>query len=227
MAWYRACFRTRNKGGNTMLRPRLTSSCRSPCCSLRPRSLRLRRSEPFRAHPDDLVQLRRQIDGDEDRRSSTSTSKPPTARRSASPSAFRWARGCSSSSWPAGRRPSSSSTKACSAASFGVADFDVTYYHVGGLFAFGTGQIHPFVVSPPASPSSTRRSAGPRPRRAFSGSFGGGVKIFFNDHVGARFEGRGFWTVLDDYDDYDYDYATAAAITATTPASRRPRCPPA
>jgi hypothetical protein len=37
-------------------------------------------------------------------------------------------------------------------------------------------------------------------------SLGGGVKIFFNEHVGMRFEGRGYFTVIDDYDSGCYDY---------------------
>ena len=36
-------------------------------------------------------------------------------------------------------------------------------------------------------------------------SRGGGVKVFFNEHVGLRFEGRGFFTVIDDYDSGCYD----------------------
>ena len=40
----------------------------------------------------------------------------------------------------------------------------------------------------------------------FSGSIGGGVKIFFTDNIGLRLEGRGFWTLLDgNNDDYHYD----------------------
>lgn len=87
------------------------------------------------------------------------------------------------------------------------ADFDVSYYQVGGLFQWGSGQIQPFVVMSfgitelePDIPQATSETR-------FSGSFGGGVKIFFSEHVGVRLEGRGFWTLLDDYDAYyDDDY---------------------
>ncbi len=85
-----------------------------------------------------------------------------------------------------------------------VADLEVSYYHVGGLFQWGSGQIHPFVV---VSLGTTRFDAdvpGADAEYRFSGSFGGGVKIFFNEHVGFRLEGRGFWTVVDD--DYEDDY---------------------
>lgn len=89
----------------------------------------------------------------------------------------------------------------------GVADFDVSYYHVGGVFSWGTGQIHPFVVASAGVTELSPDVAGASSETRFSASFGGGVKIFFSDHVGLRLEGRGFWTALDDYDsDYDYDF---------------------
>lgn len=88
----------------------------------------------------------------------------------------------------------------------GIADFNVSYYHVGGLFSFGGGQIHPFVVVSLGVTELDPDVAGASSETRFSGSFGGGVKIFFNEHIGLRLEGRGFWTTLDDYgDDYYYD----------------------
>ena len=46
----------------------------------------------------------------------------------------------------------------------------------------------------------------------FSMSFGGGVKVWINNHVGFRFEGRGYWTDLGSaedewqfWDEYDDD----------------------
>ena len=92
------------------------------------------------------------------------------------------------------------------AGSEGVADFDVSYYHVGGLFSFGSGQIHPFFVLSLGVAELDPDFPGASSETRFSGSFGGGVKIFFNQHVGIRLEGRGFWTTLDDYDDDYYDY---------------------
>ena len=87
----------------------------------------------------------------------------------------------------------------------GVADFDVSYYHVGGLFQWGNGQIHPFFVASLGVANLNPDVAGASAENKFSGSIGGGVKIFFSDNVGVRFEGRGFWTLLDDGDDYYYD----------------------
>ena len=88
----------------------------------------------------------------------------------------------------------------------GIADFDVSYYHVGGLFSFGSGQIHPFFVISLGVAELDPNVPGASAETRFSGSIGGGVKIFFNQHVGVRLEGRGFWTTLDDYDDDYYDY---------------------
>lgn len=87
------------------------------------------------------------------------------------------------------------------------ADFDVSYYQVGGLFQWGNGQIHPFVVMSLGVTELDPEVQGATSETRFSGSFGGGVKIFFNEHVGIRLEGRGFWTLLESYDEnYDGDY---------------------
>jgi len=85
----------------------------------------------------------------------------------------------------------------------GVSDFDVTYYHVGGLFQWGNGQIHPFLVASLGVANLNPDVPGARAENKFSGSIGGGVKIFFTDNIGLRLEGRGFWTLLDGNDD-DY-----------------------
>ena len=88
----------------------------------------------------------------------------------------------------------------------GLADFDVTYYHVGGLFQWGNGQIHPFLVASLGVANLNPDVPGARAENKFSGSLGGGVKIFFTDNIGLRLEGRGFWTLLDgNSDDYYWD----------------------
>ena len=88
----------------------------------------------------------------------------------------------------------------------GIADFDVTYYHVGGLFQWGNGQIHPFLVASLGVANLNPDVPGARAENKFSGSLGGGVKIFFTDNIGLRLEGRGFWTLLDgNSDDYYWD----------------------
>ena len=101
-------------------------------------------------------------------------------------------------------------------------DFDVTYFHVGGLFQWGDGRIHPFVVASLGIAQlnpDLREAYGTHAENKFSGSIGGGLKIFFTDNIGLRLEGRGFWTLLDgnntefDWGDdcyrcgYDYAYS--------------------
>jgi len=79
----------------------------------------------------------------------------------------------------------------------GIADFAVSYYQVGGLFQWGNGQIHPYVVASLGIANLDPNVDGARAENRFSGSIGGGIKIFFTDNIGLRLEGRGFWTVLD------------------------------
>lgn len=106
-----------------------------------------------------------------------------------------------------------------------VADIDLTYLHAGILFQGGNRDVNPFFV---ASAGATRLDPdvpGADSETRFSVSLGGGVKVFFNEHVGMRFEGRGFWTALnggnndscdryscwDDYNDNDLSQGMASA----------------
>lgn len=91
---------------------------------------------------------------------------------------------------------------------FDVADFDVTYLHAGLLFQGGSRDVSPFFVASAGVSRLDPDVPGADTEDRFSMSLGGGVKVFFNDHVGMRFEGRGFFTVIDDYDSgcYDDDY---------------------
>ena len=103
----------------------------------------------------------------------------------------------------------------------GAVDLDVSYYHVGGLFLWGNGKVHPFVVASLGLTTLNTDLPGSREENKFSGSIGGGVKIFLTDRIGLRFEGRGFRTLVDDdtngidgcdhcndyRDDIDYGYA--------------------
>ena len=76
----------------------------------------------------------------------------------------------------------------------GRVDLDIDYFHVGTAYVFDpSSRTRPFlgmsigatrVVSPSESSEATY----------FSFAIGGGVKIFFNDHIGLRFDGRLFGT---------------------------------
>jgi opacity protein-like surface antigen len=97
-----------------------------------------------------------------------------------------------------------------------VADIDVSYYHVGLLGQWGDRRVSPFFVASLGVTELNPDVAGASSENRFSVSLGGGVKVFFNDHVGMRFEGRGFVTAIDsgssnhycyrsDRNDYCYD----------------------
>jgi hypothetical protein len=82
-----------------------------------------------------------------------------------------------------------------------IADLDVTYFHVGMLVQGDNPEVTPFFV---ASAGATRLDPdvpGADTESRFSVSLGGGVKVFFSRNIGLRFEGRGFWTAIDDSDD--------------------------
>jgi hypothetical protein len=86
-----------------------------------------------------------------------------------------------------------------------VADLDVAYYHVGMLWQGGNAEINPFVVASAGVTSLNPDVPGASTEERFSMSLGGGVKVFFNEHFGMRFEGRGFFTVIDNYSGGCYD----------------------
>jgi hypothetical protein len=77
-----------------------------------------------------------------------------------------------------------------------LGDVDLTMVHAGFALEWGDGQVRPFVVASGGitriEPKFDELSAEDR----VSGSLGGGVKVLFNQNVGLRFEGRGYWTDL-------------------------------
>jgi hypothetical protein len=85
------------------------------------------------------------------------------------------------------------------------ADIDVDYYHVGILWQGGGGQVLPFFVASAGVTHLDPSVPGASTEDRFSLSLGGGVKVFFNDHVGMRFEGRGFFTDINNYRGGCYD----------------------
>jgi hypothetical protein len=70
----------------------------------------------------------------------------------------------------------------------------VDQYQLGGLTEFGTGRARPFLTG---LLGLTRYEASGDHELRFSGSAGGGVKLFPTRHLGARLEGRLFATVVD------------------------------
>jgi opacity protein-like surface antigen len=80
-----------------------------------------------------------------------------------------------------------------------VADIDVSYYHVGMLWQWGNPRVTPFFTLSAGATSLEPKVPGARGEDRFSLSMGGGVKVFFSENVGLRFDGRGFWTDLGSY----------------------------
>jgi hypothetical protein len=87
-----------------------------------------------------------------------------------------------------------------------LVETDITYAHVGLLAQFGRREVTPYFVG---SLGITRidpniDNVGVEDR--FSASIGGGVKVFILPFLGLRFEGRGFWTDIDQAESYCSDF---------------------
>lgn len=85
-----------------------------------------------------------------------------------------------------------------------LVDVAVDYYHLGVLWQWGNGQLHPYLVTSLGIGRIDIDVPGVSPEEEFSWSFGGGLKIMTSDHVGIRVENRWFWTNTDP-DDHDND----------------------
>lgn len=81
-----------------------------------------------------------------------------------------------------------------------VSEIDVTYAHIGLLAQFGRPEMSPYFVGSMGVTRLDANGQGAGADDKFSVSFGGGVKAFFTDHFGLRFEGRYYWTQLDNWD---------------------------
>ncbi len=78
-----------------------------------------------------------------------------------------------------------------------LGDVTVDIVNAGLLYQWGPGQVQGFVSGglgiariEPDRPNVEAESR-------FAGNFGGGVKVFFAENVGLRFEGRGYWVDLE------------------------------
>jgi opacity protein-like surface antigen len=80
-------------------------------------------------------------------------------------------------------------------------DVDVTYYHVGVGWGWRINDVEPFVLGSLGIAKISPDAFGLHDEDEFSMSFGGGVKVWINNHVGFRFEGRGYWTDLGSSED--------------------------
>ncbi len=81
-----------------------------------------------------------------------------------------------------------------------ISEIDILYAHIGLLVQFGRPAVSPYFVASAGLSNLNADGRGAGSDTLFSVSLGGGVKVFFTDHVGLRFEGRGFWTQIDNYE---------------------------
>ena len=77
-------------------------------------------------------------------------------------------------------------------------DLDIHYLHIGGTYMFPGDKVRPFLSGGLGATHFVPHGNGLDQKTYFSLSLGGGVKIPISGHVGLRFEGRGFMTVLPD-----------------------------
>ncbi len=79
-------------------------------------------------------------------------------------------------------------------------DLDVEYIQAGFLWQWlPSDEVRPFVVG--SLGAANLDLEGGRDETRFATTVGGGVKLFFSDHVGARFEGRFYHILLEDDDE--------------------------
>jgi hypothetical protein len=93
----------------------------------------------------------------------------------------------------------------------GIGDIDITYWQAGLIWRSPSSDVQPFFGFTLGGATIEPQLPGLDAENKFSGSLGGGVKVFLNRNFGIRLEGRGYWTAIDDtrsccggdyYDDY-------------------------
>jgi len=92
-------------------------------------------------------------------------------------------------------------TKVTGGGTFGggtLFDLDIHYLHLGGTYLFTGEKVRPFVSGGLGATHFVPSGSGMNAKTYFSLSLGGGVKVPISGHVGLRFEGRGFMTILPD-----------------------------
>jgi hypothetical protein len=92
-------------------------------------------------------------------------------------------------------------TKVTGGGTFGgdtLFDLDIHYLHLGGIYMFPGAAVRPFLSGGLGASHFVPDGNGMRRKTFFSLSLGGGARIPISRHVGLRFEGRGFLTVLPD-----------------------------
>ena len=84
-----------------------------------------------------------------------------------------------------------------------IADVVVSYYQVGVLWQWGSGQAQPFVSATAGIANIEIDLPRVQEEDRFAATLGGGVKVFLNRNVGLRVEGRGYWVDLNENNNDD------------------------
>ena len=83
-----------------------------------------------------------------------------------------------------------------------LGDVTVDLVNAGILYQWGPGQVQGFLSGGLGVARIEPDRDDVEAESRFSGNLGGGVKIFFAENVGLRFEGRGYWVDLEtDFED--------------------------
>ena len=77
-------------------------------------------------------------------------------------------------------------------------DLDIHYLHLGGTLLFPGDKVRPFLSGGLGATHFVPHGSGLNQKTYFSLSLVAGAKIPISGHVGLRFEGRGFLTILPD-----------------------------
>lgn len=77
-------------------------------------------------------------------------------------------------------------------------ELDIHYLHLGGAYMLPGDKVRPYVAGGLGATHFVPHGSGLNRKTYFSLSLGGGVRIPVSGHVGLRFEGRGFMTILPD-----------------------------
>lgn len=102
-------------------------------------------------------------------------------------------------------------------------DIDIEYLHIGALYQWNShGDTIPFVAASGGVTRLVPNQRGLSSEERASISFGGGVKLMVSEHIGFRFEGRGFTTFVENNDDiycqgnrcYTYDESVLWQVEA-------------
>jgi len=85
-----------------------------------------------------------------------------------------------------------------------ITDVDLYRIHGAFVFPFGRGQVFPFIDTGAGITIYDMQDKGYQTKVRFTASVGTGIRFHFNEHVGLRFDARGYFSFVD-ADSWDED----------------------